>query len=160
MSEEEFSHFDESGRARMVDVGGKPITDRWAVAKGAVVLSTRTLQLARAGSLKKGELVGVAELAGLMAAKRTAELIPFCHPLPLSHIRVEVDYSDDLPGVEIQATVRTSARTGAEMEALTAVAVAALTIYDMVKSVEKGARITDIRLIEKRGGQSGDVTLE
>lgn len=144
----------------MVDVGDKEVTGRWALAKGGVRMSSETLALARAGDLKKGDLRAAAELAGVMAAKRTWALIPLCHPLPISHIEVEVSFSDQLPGVEIAARVRSEGRTGVEMEALTAVAVAALTVYDMVKAVERGARIVDIRLIEKHGGRSGDVVLE
>jgi cyclic pyranopterin phosphate synthase len=151
---------DDQGRARMVDVGDKPESDRWARARGAVLLSPATLELARAGDLKKGDLRAVAELAGVMAAKRTADLIPLCHPLSLSQIEVQIEFSEQLPGVEISATVRTRGRTGVEMEALTAVSVAALTVYDMVKAVEKEARIVDVRLVEKHGGRSGDVVLE
>lgn len=154
------SHIDESGRARMVDVGAKVASDRWAVARGQVLMSKETLALVEAGDLKRGDLRAVAETAGLMAAKRTADLIPHCHPLPLSHVAVELRFEPDLPGVVIEATARTHASTGVEMEALTAVSVAALTVYDMVKAVERGARISEIRLIEKHGGSSGDVVLE
>jgi cyclic pyranopterin phosphate synthase len=140
----------------MIDVGGKPESERLAVARGAVRMSAETLAAARAGDLKKGDLRSVAELAGVMAAKRTAELIPLCHPLPLTHVEVALDFVDDPPGVAIQASARTTARTGVDMEALTAVSVAALTVYDMVKGAERGAQITDIRLVEKRGGVSGD----
>ena len=160
MSETKLSHLDEKGRARMVDVGHKPVTERMAVAKGEVHMRPETLGLIQAGALKKGDVLTVAQLAGVMAAKRTAELIPLCHPLPLNQILVEVEPNPELPGVEITATARTSAKTGVEMEALTAVSVAALTIYDMVKAVEKTMRITNIRLVEKRGGQSGDVINE
>jgi cyclic pyranopterin phosphate synthase len=157
---EELSHLDSEGKARMVDVGGKPETERWAVARAEVRLSPETLAVVQAGELKKGDLRAAAELAGVMAAKRTWELIPLCHPLPLSHVEVRTELSESLPGVTITGTVRTFARTGVEMEALTAVSVAALTVYDMVKAVERGARITDIRLLEKHGGRSGDVVLE
>ena len=160
MSETKLSHLDEKGRARMVDVGHKPVTERMAVAKGEVHMRPETLGLIQAGALKKGDVLTVAQLAGVMAAKRTAELIPLCHPLPLNQILVEVEPNPELPGVEITATARTSAKTGVEMEALTAVSVAALTIYDMAKAVEKTMRITNIRLVEKRGGQSGDVINE
>ncbi len=160
MSDEKISHMDESGRARMVDVGKKPSTDRWAVAKGEVILSKATLNTAQSGDLKKGDLTAAAEMAGVMAAKKTSDLVPLCHPLPLTHIEVNVDFSDSLPGIEIEATVRAQAKTGVEMEALVAVSVAALTVYDMVKSLEKGARITNIRLVEKHGGTSGDLILE
>lgn len=140
----------------MVDVGEKPETERVAVARGAVHMSAETLAAARAGDLKKGDLRAVAELAGVMAAKRTSDLIPLCHPIPLTHVEVELEFSDELPGVLIEATARTTARTGVDMEALTAVSVAALTVYDMIKGVERGAQIGDIRLVEKRGGRSGD----
>jgi len=144
----------------MVDVGGKPDTERVAVAAGEVRMKPETLRLIRAGDLKKGDLRATAELAGVMAAKRTAELIPLCHPLPLTHVDVELQFSEELPGVEVTASVRTVARTGVEMEALTAVAVAALTVYDMIKGLERGARISDLRLVEKHGGSSGDYVAE
>ncbi len=154
------THLDESGKARMVDVGDKPATDRRAVARAHVMLTPETLEVVRAGDLKKGDLRSVVETAGIMAAKRTAELIPHCHPLPLNHIEVQVSFADDLPGVVIEAAARTHAKTGVEMEALTAVSVAALTVYDMVKAVEPEARITDVGLVRKSGGQSGDIDLE
>jgi cyclic pyranopterin phosphate synthase len=154
------SHLDESGAARMVDVGGKPDTERVAVAKGEVVMQVKTLQLIQEGALKKGDVLTVAQLAGVMAAKRTSELIPLCHPLPLTHISVEITLDPELPGVRLYATARTVAKTGVEMEALTAVAVAALTIYDMAKAAEKTMRIQNIRLVEKRGGLSGEVVNE
>ncbi len=157
---DQLSHLDETGAARMVDVGGKPDTERVAVAKGEVVMQAQTLRLIQAGALKKGDVLTVAQLAGVMAAKRTAELIPLCHPLPLNHIAVDVSIDPGLPGVQITATTRTTAKTGVEMEALTAVAVAALTIYDMTKAAEKTLRIQNIRLVEKRGGQSGEVVNE
>ncbi len=160
MSGDELSHLDSSGRARMVDVSSKPETERWAVARGHVLLAPETLRLARAGDLKKGDLRAVAELAGVMAAKRTAELIPLCHPLPLTQVQVDVAFDDVLPGVRVTATVRTTGRTGVEMEAMTAVTVAALTVYDMVKGIDRRARITDVRLLEKHGGRSGDLVLE
>lgn len=144
----------------MVDVAGKPETERTAIARAAVLMSRETLTAARAGDLKKGDLRATAELAGVMAAKRTAELIPLCHPIPLTHVDVELEFSDDLPGVQITASVRTVARTGVEMEALTAASVAALTVYDMIKGLERGARISDLRLIEKHGGSSGDYVAE
>ena len=156
----ELSHLDSSGRARMVDVSGKPETERWAVARGHVLLAPETLRLARAGDLKKGDLRAVAELAGVMAAKRTADLIPLCHPLPLTQVQVEVAFDEALPGVKVTATARTTGRTGVEMEAMTAVTVAALTVYDMVKGIDRRARITDVRLLEKHGGRSGDLILE
>jgi cyclic pyranopterin phosphate synthase len=154
------SHLDEAGRARMVDVGGKPETERIAVARGEVKMQKATLDLIRLGNLKKGDVLTVAQVAGIAAAKRTSDLIPLCHPLPLSHIDVSLALDDGLPGVVISATVRTTGRTGVEMEALTAVSVAALTIYDMAKAAEKTMRIQNIRLVEKRGGQSGDVMNE
>ncbi len=160
MKKPNLTHLDASGHAHMIDVSSKPESERWAVARGSVVVATETLEIIKATELKKGDVRSVAEIAGVMAAKRTAELIPLCHPLPLTHVEVQVDLSDALPGVRITATVRTTARTGVEMEALTAVSVAALTVYDMIKSVDRTARITDIRLVEKGGGTSGDVILE
>ncbi len=156
-SELQLSHIDEQGRAHMVDVGDKPTTQREAIAAGEIVMLPATLALIRVGNVKKGDVLTVAQLAGVMAAKRTSELIPLCHPLPLSYIDVQFGFDDDLPGIFITATVRNSGKTGVEMEALTAVSVAALTIYDMAKAVEKTMRIQNIRLREKRGGQSGDV---
>ncbi len=156
----QLSHIDETGAARMVDVGGKPDTERVAVARGEVVMQAQTLQLIQAGALKKGDVLIVAQLAGVMAAKRTSELIPLCHPLPLNHVAVDIALDPGLPGVQIEATTRTTAKTGVEMEALTAVSVAALTIYDMAKAAEKTMRIQNIRLVEKRGGQSGEVINE
>lgn len=153
------THLDESGRARMVDVGDKPVSDRMAVAEGRVVMSQETYEAAFSGDLKKGDLRSVAELAGVMAAKRTADLIPLCHPLPLSHVEVKLEFDDRIPGVTITSRVRTSGQTGVEMEALTAAGVACLTVYDMVKGLDRGCRIADLRLLEKRGGRSGDVVL-
>ncbi len=144
----------------MVDVGGKPETARTATAKGEVHMRPETLALIRAGALKKGDVLTVAQVAGIAAAKRTAELIPFCHALPLQHVAVEFELDNALPGVRITATAKTSGQTGVEMEALTAVSVAALTIYDMAKAAEKTMRIENIRLVEKTGGQSGDVRNE
>ncbi len=141
----------------MVDVGHKPETERLAVARGEVRMNPETLSLIRSGSLKKGDLIATAEIAGVMAGKRTSDLIPLCHPLPINQLAVELRLDDTLPGVVITATARTFGKTGVEMEALTAVSVAALTVYDMAKSVEKTMRIQNIRLVEKRGGQSGDV---
>jgi cyclic pyranopterin phosphate synthase len=144
----------------MVDVGHKPDTERVAVAAGEVLMRPETLALIRAGQIKKGDVLTVAQIAGVMAAKRTSELIPLCHPLPLTHIDVRCELRDDLPGVSLTATARTTGKTGVEMEALTAVSVAALTIYDMAKAVEKTMRISNVRLLEKHGGQSGDVVNE
>jgi cyclic pyranopterin phosphate synthase len=160
MTKREMSHMDDAGRARMVDVGGKPDTERWAVARAKVIMSPETLEAAREGVLRKGDLRAVAELAGVMAAKQTSNLIPLCHPLPLTHVEVQVELTGSLPGAEVTATVRTTGKTGVEMEALTAVSVAALTVYDMVKGLERGVRITDVRLVEKHGGRSGDIVLE
>ena len=154
------THLDDKGSAHMVDVGHKPETERVAVVRGEVQMQPQTLQLIQEGALKKGDVLTVAKLAGIMAAKRTAELIPLCHPLPISHIEVNLTPNLDENRVEIETSVRTTAKTGVEMEALTAASVAALTIYDMAKAVDRGMRITNIRLVEKRGGQSGDVILE
>jgi cyclic pyranopterin phosphate synthase len=154
---DELSHLDEKGQARMVDVGGKPVTERYARARGEVIMQLETLRKIEAGQLKKGDLFGTARIAGVMAAKRTSDLIPMCHPLPLTQILVDLDVDPDLPGIQISASVRTTAVTGVEMEALTAVSVAALTVYDMAKSLEKSMRIQNIHLVEKTGGQSGDV---
>lgn len=156
----ELTHLDESGRARMVDVGHKPDTERVAVAKGTVVMLPETLVLIKSGNLKKGDVFSAAQLAGVMAAKKTSELIPLCHPLPLTHINLDLEADDELPGIRITAVVRTVGKTGVEMEALTAVSVAALTIYDMAKAAEKTMRIENIRLTEKRGGMSGNVINE
>ena len=154
------THLDEEGRARMVDVGGKPITDREATAKGHVSVQPETLRLIKEGLMKKGDVLTIAQLAGIMGAKRTADLVPLCHPLPLNQVQVELQLNEQHSRVEITATAGTSAKTGVEMEALTAVSVAALTVYDMCKSVDRGMRIEAIRLVRKRGGQSGDFTLE
>jgi cyclic pyranopterin phosphate synthase len=151
------SHVDESGKAHMVDVGGKPESERMAVAAGEVLMRPDTFALIRDGALKKGDVLTVAQLAGILGAKKTFELIPLCHPLPLSQIEVRLALDEKLPGVTITATVRTTARTGVEMEALTAVAVAALTVYDMAKAADKAMRIQNVRLIEKHGGRSGDI---
>lgn len=144
----------------MVDVGFKPETERMAIARGEVHLNPGTVDLIRKGLVKKGDVFTVAQLAGIMAAKKTAELIPLCHPIPINQVDVHLELDDHLPGVQIWATVKTSGKTGVEMEALTAVALAALTIYDMIKAVEKTGRIQNIRLVEKRGGRSGDVIQE
>jgi len=149
-----FTHFDAEGRARMVDVGDKPETGRVATAKGCVVMAPETLAMIVEGRAKKGDVLAVARLAGIMAAKRTADLVPLCHPLMLS--KVEVDLMPQPPDrVEIEATVKLTGKTGVEMEALTAVSVAALTVYDMVKAVDRGMRIEEIRLTHKSGGKSG-----
>jgi cyclic pyranopterin phosphate synthase len=157
---EKLSHVDESGQARMVDVSNKEDTERVAIAKGEVVMQTRTLELIREGMIKKGDVLAVAQIAGIMAAKRTSELIPMCHPLPIMDIKVDLILDLNLPGVLITSYVKTIAKTGVEMEALTAVAVAGLTVYDMAKAVEKTMRIQNIHLVRKTGGQSGDVMNE
>ncbi|MFM1863234.1 MAG: cyclic pyranopterin monophosphate synthase MoaC [Gemmobacter sp.] len=149
------THFDAEGRAHMVDVSGKAVTDRVAVAAGAVRMLPETLALVTEGRAKKGDVLGVARLAGIMGAKRTADLIPLCHPLALTRVALDLVPDPDLPGVRIEASVRTSGQTGVEMEALTAVSVAALTVYDMLKAVDRGMEITDIRLTLKDGGKSG-----
>ena len=149
------SHLGKGGEARMVDVSAKAATERVAVAEGRVMMAAKTLDLVLAGNAKKGDVVGAARIAGIMAAKRTHELIPLCHPLPVSKIAVDIEPDRALPGLRVRATVKVTGRTGVEMEALTAVAVACLTIYDMVKAVERGMRIEGIRLVEKRGGKSG-----
>ena len=149
------SHLGERGEARMVDVSAKPSTEREAVAEGHVVMATKTLDLVLAGNNKKGDVLSAARIAGIMAAKRTHQLIPLCHPLPVTKIAVEIQPDHKLPGLVVRATVKVTGQTGVEMEALTAVSVACLTIYDMVKAIERGMRIEGIRLIEKRGGKSG-----
>lgn len=151
------SHLEDDGKVLMVNVGHKPETERTAIARGEVHLKPETVALIRDGLMKKGDVLAVARIAGIMAAKKTSELIPLCHPIPIHQVDMEVKINDDLPGVEITATVRTTGKTGVEMEALTGVSVAALTVYDMVKAVEKTGRIQNIRLVEKHGGQSGDV---
>ncbi|HET9903101.1 MAG TPA: cyclic pyranopterin monophosphate synthase MoaC [Xanthobacteraceae bacterium] len=154
------THLGRGGAAHMVDVSAKSVTERVAVAEGCVRMAAETLAIVRRGDAKKGDVMGAARIAGILAAKRTHELIPLCHPLPLTSISLDVEPDDSLPGVRVRATVRVSGRTGVEMEALTAVSVACLTVYDMVKSVERGMRIDDIRLIEKRGGKSGTYRAE
>ena len=154
------SHLDESGRARMVDVTGKDDTVREAVAKGSVRMKPETLALIQSGGVPKGDVLAVAQVAGVMAAKRTHELIPMCHPLLLSAIDVRLEPDEKESAVRITATVRTTGKTGVEMEALTAVSVAALTIYDMCKALDRGMRIEGVRLARKSGGRSGEVALE
>ncbi len=150
-----FTHFDDDGKAVMVDVTDKAETERVAVAKGTVLMQPETLALIRAGGVEKGDVLSVARLAGIMGAKRTPDLIPLCHPLSLSSVQVELELSAERPAVEITATCKLTGRTGVEMEALTAVAVAALTVYDMCKAVDRAMRIEDIRLTHKSGGKSG-----
>jgi cyclic pyranopterin monophosphate synthase len=154
------THLSGRGEANMVDVSAKPTTERVALAEGRVVMRSKTLDLVRKGNAKKGDVLGAARIAGIMAAKRTHELIPLCHPLPVSQIEVDVRPDAALPGVTVKARVKVSGKTGVEMEALTAVSVACLTIYDMVKAVERGMRIEGIRLIEKSGGRSGHYRAE
>ncbi len=152
----DFSHLDEAGRARMVDVSDKPATHRTARAEGRLVCAAATVALVRDGKAPKGAVITTAELAGIMAAKRTADLIPLCHPLPLSKVAVAITPNEDLPGFTINAEVRTTGPTGVEMEALTAVSVAALTLYDMLKAVDKAMRIEGVKVTHKTGGKSGD----
>jgi cyclic pyranopterin phosphate synthase len=149
------SHLSGRGEARMVDVSAKPATERVAIAEGRVLMQPKTLAIVRRGDAKKGDVLGAARIAGIMAAKRTHELIPLCHPLALTQVEVDVTPDAKLPGVTVRARVKVAGQTGVEMEALTAVSVACLTIYDMVKAVERGMRIEGIRLIEKSGGKNG-----
>jgi cyclic pyranopterin phosphate synthase len=160
MTTSKLTHVDESGRARMVDVGAKDDSARVAIAKGEIVMKPETLALIRAGTIKKGDVLSVAQVAGIMAAKKTSELIPLCHPIALTKVDVDLVLDDVLPGVIITATAKTVGKTGVEMEALTAVSVAALTIYDMAKAAEKTMKIQNIRLLEKHGGKSGDIINE
>jgi cyclic pyranopterin monophosphate synthase len=153
------THLTNRGEARMVDVSAKTVTEREAVAEGRVIMTPKTLALVRAGNAKKGDVLGTARIAGIQAAKRTHELIPLCHPLPIAQVEVDLTADADLPGIVVRARVKVAGKTGVEMEALTAVAVACLTIYDMVKAVERGMRIEGIRLVEKRGGRSGHYRL-
>src|SRR5215207_3718981 len=149
------THLGAGGEARMVDVTGKPETERVAVAEGHVVMQTKTLDIVLNGNAVKGDVLGAARVAGIMAAKRTHQLIPLCHPLPITKVVIDIEPDHSLPGFVLQATVKVTGQTGVEMEALTAVSVACLTLYDMVKAVEKGMRIEGIRLLEKQGGKSG-----
>jgi cyclic pyranopterin phosphate synthase len=149
------THIGTSGEARMVDVSEKPSTERTAVAEGRVVMSKATLELIVSGDAKKGDVLGTARIAGIMAAKRTSELIPLCHPLALSKVTLDIAPDNQLPGCIVRATVKVTGPTGVEMEALTAVSVACLTIYDMIKAVERGVRIEGLHLVEKKGGKSG-----
>jgi cyclic pyranopterin phosphate synthase len=149
------THLGKRGQARMVDVSDKAATERIAVAQGRVVMSAKTLDLVLKGDAKKGDVLGAARIAGIMAAKKTHELIPLCHPLALTKVEVDIAPDQKLPGLIVRATCKLKGQTGVEMEALTAVSVACLTIYDMVKAAERGMRIEDIHLVEKRGGKSG-----
>jgi len=154
-SEKDLTHLTRSGEAHMVDVSAKDPTERVAIAEGKVIMQTETLDLVLKGNALKGDVLGTARLAGIMAAKRTHGLIPLCHPLPITKIEVEIDPDHHLPGFTVRATVKVTGKTGVEMEALTAVSIACLTIYDMVKAVERGMHIEGIRLLEKSGGRSG-----
>jgi cyclic pyranopterin phosphate synthase len=154
------THFDSEGKVRMVDVSAKPATERVAIAKGVVIMKPATLEMVKKGETAKGDVLAVAQMAGIMAAKQTSHLIPLCHPLPITNVSVEFKLDEERSSVDITATVKTTAQTGVEMEALTAVAVAALTIYDMCKAVDRGMRIESIRLAKKSGGRSGEIVLE
>ena len=149
------THIDAKGEARMVDVSAKPATERVAVAEGVVVMTKATLAMIETGNAKKGDVLGTARIAGIMAAKRTSDLIPLCHPLALSKVTLDIETDKKIPGCRVQASVKVSGPTGVEMEALTAVSIACLTIYDMIKAVERGVRIEGIHLVEKKGGKSG-----
>jgi len=154
------THLGARGEARMVDVSAKRVTEREAIAEGRVLMQSGTLDLVRKGNAKKGDVLGTARIAGIMAAKRTHELIPLCHPLVISQVEIDLAPDAKLPGIVVKARIKVAGRTGVEMEALTAVAVACLTIYDMVKAVDRGMRIEGIRLLEKRGGRSGHYRAE
>ncbi len=160
MTSRRLSHLGRRGEARMVDVSHKAQTERTAIAEGRVVMSKSTLKLVLDGDAKKGDVLGAARIAGIMAAKKTHELIPLCHPLPVSKVEVDITPDKKLPGLVVRATVKVTGKTGVEMEALTAVSVACLTIYDMVKAVERDMQIEGVRLIEKRGGKSGTFKAE
>jgi cyclic pyranopterin phosphate synthase len=153
-----FTHFDAGGNATMVDVSSKPVTDRTATARARVAMAPATLAMIEAGTAKKGDVLGVARLAGIMAAKRTSDLIPLCHPLPISAVALELTPDREANAIEIAATVRTTGQTGVEMEALTAASIAALTVYDMCKSVDRGMRVENLRVVHKAGGKSGEFT--
>jgi len=155
-----FTHFDQAGNAAMVDVTDKPVTDRVATARVTVVMAPATLAMIQQGTAKKGDVLGVARLAGIMAAKRTADLIPLCHPLPITSVKVDLEPDEAANAVAITATVRTTGQTGVEMEALTAASVAALTVYDMCKAVDRGMRIDGLRVTHKAGGKSGEFSQE
>lgn len=149
----QLTHVDDSGRARMVDVSGKPVTERMARARGAISMRPETLEQIRANQVSKGDVLAVARVAGILAAKRTAELVPLCHQIPLAEVRIEFELDQNLPGVWVEATARTAAQTGVEMEAIMAVSVSLITIYDMAKGVDKGMEMGQISLVEKRGGK-------
>ncbi|TES83735.1 MAG: cyclic pyranopterin monophosphate synthase MoaC [Dehalococcoidia bacterium] len=156
----ELSHMDEQGRPKMVDVSGKPESQRLAIARGLVKMQAATFKRIKEGQVEKGDVLAVAQLAGIMAAKRTPHLIPLCHPIPIDEVKIDFNLDEKNSTVEITAAVKNTGRTGVEMEAMTAVSVTALTVYDMVKGIDRGARIENIRLVHKSGGKSGDITLE
>jgi cyclic pyranopterin phosphate synthase len=156
----DLSHMDEKGRPKMIDVSGKPETERLAIAKGLVKMQAATFKRIKDKRVEKGDVLAVAQLAGIMAAKQTSHLIPLCHPIPIDEVKIDFALDEKNSAVEITAAVKSTGRTGVEMEVLTAVAVAALTIYDMVKSIDRGMRIESIRLVKKSGGKSGEITLE
>ncbi len=156
----QLTHLSQDGKAQMVDISSKNPTQRIAIAGGEVHLNAETFRLLQTGQMKKGDALGVAQIAGIMAAKKTAELIPLCHPIQINQIEVDVHLDNNLPGVVVRSQIKTFDRTGAEMEALSAVSIACLTVYDMIKAVQKDAKIHNIRLIEKRGGKSGDIVNE
>lgn len=156
----EFTHFDKDGKATMVDVSDKDVTERTATASGSVIMRSRTIRMIAEGGVKKGDVLSVARLAGIMGAKRTADLIPLCHPLAVTSVAVDLTVDAARNAVDITATCKLKGRTGVEMEALTAVAVAALTVYDMCKAVDRGMRIADVRLVHKAGGKSGEFRAE
>ena len=160
MTNAELTHIDSRGQARMVDVSAKNLTERLAIAEGRVIMRKETLDLVLAGNALKGDVLGAARLAGIMAAKRTHGLIPLCHPLPISKVEIDINPEHAFPGFLVRATVKVTGQTGVEMEALTAVSIACLTIYDMVKAAERGMRIEGIRLLQKSGGKSGDYRAE
>ena len=160
MSDKRLTHFDESGAAQMVDVSEKAATARISTAEAQIVMQPETLALITEGRAKKGDVIGVARLAGIMGAKRTADLIPLCHPLPVTKATVDLEPDADLPGLRITASVKTTGQTGVEMEALTAASTAALTVYDMCKAVDRGMVISEVRLMEKQGGKSGTYVRE
>ena len=149
------THFDSTGRARMVDISGKPVTERMARARGVIRMKRETLDAIRSGSTRKGDVIAVARVAGIMAAKRTAELIPLCHPIPLTDVDLTIELDDDLPGARVTASAKTAARTGVEMEAIVAASVTLLTIFDMVKGLDRDLTISEITVTEKLGGKSG-----
>jgi cyclic pyranopterin phosphate synthase len=156
----DLSHMDEKGRPKMIDVSGKPETERLAIAKGLVKMQAATFKRIKDKRVEKGDVLAVAQLAGIMAAKQTSHLIPLCHPIPIDEVKLDFALDEKNSAVEITAAVKSTGKTGVEMEALTAVSIAALTIYDMVKSIDRGMRIESIRLVKKSGGKSGEITLE